>query len=94
MRQRNIAGQVRKVARQFLAVYEEMFFAPYRSALKREERREEDLFMLLVHSELLGIPNPVSYYTLELYPHLYERFHQWHRRMGMEHSPLDGFRCC
>ncbi|MGE3189372.1 MAG: DNA helicase, partial [Vicinamibacterales bacterium] len=31
---------------------------------------------------------------LELQPVLLERFHDWHVRMGMEHSPLDGFRCC
>jgi hypothetical protein len=27
-------------------------------------------------------------------PVLYEQFHDWHRRMGMEHSPLDHLRCC
>ena len=32
--------------------------------------------------------------TLELMPALYERFHDWHRRMGMEHSPLDHIACC
>ncbi|HSG05026.1 MAG TPA: DNA helicase, partial [Nitrospiria bacterium] len=41
-----------------------------------------------------GLPNPVSYYTLELYPHLSERFHLWHRRMGIPHSPLDSVKCC
>ena len=38
--------------------------------------------------------NPASYYTLELLPLFYERFHEWHVRMGMERSPLEGFRCC
>ncbi|MDL4864410.1 cory-CC-star protein, partial [Halomonas elongata] len=52
------------------------------------------LFMLLVFSELMGMPNPVGYYTLELQPLLMERFHDWHQRMGMERSPLDDFRCC
>ncbi len=50
--------------------------------------------MLLVFSEMMGVPNPASYYTLELLPILYDRFHEWHLRMGMEHSPLDNFRCC
>ena len=50
--------------------------------------------MLLVFSEMMGVPNPAAYYTLELQPLLLERFHDWHRRMGMEHSPLDHFRCC
>jgi hypothetical protein len=50
--------------------------------------------MLLCASEMLGIPNPAFYYTLELYPLIIERFHEWHLRMGMEKSPLDGIRCC
>ncbi len=79
--------------RSFLAWYEGMFHAPYRAAIAREQRKEEDLFMLLVFSEMMGLPNPVSHYTLELIPHLYERFHEWHKRMGMEKSPLEGFRC-
>jgi hypothetical protein len=78
----------------FMEFYHAMFMAPYRSAVKRELREEEDLFMLLCFSEMLGLPNPVSYYTLELYPAVYENFHGWHTRMGMEKSPLDGIRCC
>jgi hypothetical protein len=74
--------------------YEEMYFVPYRQTIKREIRDEEDVFKLLAFSEMLGIPNPVSYYTLELMPFMLEDFHEWHRRMGMERSPLDGFRCC
>ncbi|WP_156906440.1 cory-CC-star protein [Halomonas halocynthiae] len=73
---------------------EEAYSAPYRGAIARARRDEDDLFMLLVFSELMGVPNPVSYYTLELQPLLMERFHDWHCRMGMEHSPLDDFRCC
>lgn len=72
----------------------EYYTAPYRGAVARARRDEDDLFMLFVYSELLGVPNPASYYTLELQPVLLERFHAWHLRMGMEHSPLDGFRCC
>ncbi|SFR39800.1 hypothetical protein SAMN04488070_0464 [Pseudidiomarina maritima] len=71
-----------------------VYNAPYRSAIARAKRDEDDLFMLLVFSELMGVPNPASYYTLELQPLLLERFHEWHLRMGMEHSPLHGFRCC
>ena len=48
----------------------------------------------LVFSEMMGVPNPAAYYTLELQPLMLERFHEWHKRMGMEHSPLDHFRCC
>lgn len=73
---------------------QEFYEGRHRGALAREKREEEDLFMLLVFSDMLGIPNPASYYTLELLPVLYDRFHEWHTRMGMERSPLDGVRCC
>lgn len=68
--------------------------APYRAAIARAKRDEEDLFMLLVFSEMMGVPNPAAWSTLELQPLLMERFHYWHTRMGMERSPLDHFRCC
>jgi hypothetical protein len=72
----------------------EFYTAPFRGAVAREKRQEDDLFMLLVFSEMVGVPNPASYFTLELQPLLYEDFHEWHKRMGMEHSPLEGFHCC
>jgi len=76
------------------ALLQEFYVAPYRGAIARARREENDLFMLFVFSELMGVPNPAAYYTLELQPLLLERFHEWHRRQGLEHSPLDGFRCC
>ena len=72
----------------------EFYEVRHRGALARERRQEDDLFMLLVFAETMGIENPASYYTLELLPLFYERFHEWHLRMGMDHSPLEGFRCC
>ncbi|MBU1310789.1 MAG: DNA helicase [Gammaproteobacteria bacterium] len=73
---------------------EEAYNAPYRSAIARAKREQDDLFMLLIFSEMMGVPNPASYYTLELQPLLMERFHDWHIRMGLEHSPLDNIKCC
>lgn len=67
---------------------------PYRAAIARAKRDEDDVFMMLVFSEMMGIPNPAAWYTLELQPLLMERFHEWHVRMGMPRSPLDQFRCC
>jgi hypothetical protein len=77
--------------RRFAELYREFATARYRSAVARERRDAEDLFLLLCFSDMMGIPNPVSYYTLELLPEMLERFHQWHLRQGMERSPLEGF---
>lgn len=74
--------------------YETAYAVTFRRQQRRALRRQEDLFRLLALSEALGIPNPASFYTLELLPFLLEDFHAWHVRMGMEHSPVDGFRCC
>ena len=71
------------------------FYAgPYRATFARARRDEEDLFMMMVFSDALGVPNPATYYTVELLPVVYERFHEWHRRMGMERSPLGTMSCC
>ena len=72
----------------------EFYAGRYRGAIARDRRDRDDLFMLFVFSELMGVPNPAAYYVLELQPLLLEQFHEWHTRMGMEHSPLDGIRCC
>jgi hypothetical protein len=73
---------------------EEFYNAPFRGAVARAKRQEDDLFMLLVFSEMVGVPNPASYFTLELQPLLYQDFHEWHKRMGMDHSPIEWFSCC
>jgi hypothetical protein len=85
---------LRERLKRFSELATEFYVAPYRGAIARARRDEDDLFMLFVFAELMGVPNPVAYYTLELQPVLLERFHEWHTRMGMEHSPLDGMRCC
>ena len=85
---------MRERLKAFVRGLDEFYKAPYRREFARAAREEDDLFTLLVASETLGIPNPASFYTLELMPLLYDEFHAWHTRMGMEHSPLDGVRCC
>lgn len=89
-----MAARIRHALARASAGLRELYVAPYRRAFARARQEEEDLFMLLVFGEALGVPNPVAYYTLELMPALYERFHAWHRRMGLERSPLEGVRCC
>lgn len=93
-RARRIVRAVRRRLDAAREIYEGIFFAPYRAAVRREHRRQHDLFMLLAFSDLAGAPNPLVFYTLELYPHLIERYHEWHLRLGMSEPPDGGFRCC
>lgn len=78
----------------FFEGLDEFYHAPYRKTLTKAYRDEDDYFMLLVFAESLGVPNPVSFYTLEILPFILEDFHAWHKRMGMDKSPIDGFGCC
>ena len=87
-------GEFRRRWARIQELLREFYEGRHRGALARARREEDDLFMLLVFSESMGIPNPASYYTLELLPLFYDRFHEWHVRMGMERSPLEHFRCC
>jgi hypothetical protein len=75
-------------------IYEGIYIAPYRREIHREYLRQRDLFLVLGMSEMLGVPSPVSFYTLELLPDLIESFHEWHLRLGLERAPEGGFRCC
>ena len=47
---------------------QEFYVAPYRRTFARAQRDEDDLFMLLVFAETLGVPNPAACYTMELMP--------------------------
>jgi hypothetical protein len=75
-------------------IYEGIYVAPYRREIHRQYLRQRDLFLILGMSDMLGIPSPVSFYTLELLPDMIESFHEWHLRLGMEQAPEGGFRCC
>ncbi|MGW8282754.1 MAG: cory-CC-star protein, partial [Gemmatimonadota bacterium] len=87
-------AQLRFRLRAAKEIYEGIYFAPYRSIIHREYLRQRDLFMLLGISDMLGVPSPVSFYTLELLPDLIDGFHDWHLRLGLEQPPEGGFRCC
>lgn len=87
-------SRLKKRLQEAKEIYEGIYVAPYRSLIHGEYLQQRDLFFLMTFSDLLGIPNPVNFYTLELYPELIEQFHQWHIRIGMNEAPEGGFRCC
>ena len=69
-------------------------FGRYEREVRQQTAELNDLFLLLCFMEAAGIPNPATLYLLEVYPYLLEQFHQWHRRMGIERSPLENLPCC
>jgi hypothetical protein len=66
----------------------------YEQELRQKTAELNDLFLLLCFMEATGLPNPATLYLLEIYPYLLEQFHIWHRRMGIDHSPLGSLPCC
>ncbi|MGM1030144.1 MAG: cory-CC-star protein [Actinomycetota bacterium] len=73
---------------------QEYYAGPYRRTFLREQRDEDDLFMVAVLGEALGVPDPAAYYSAELLPAVWGDFHAWHRRIGIPRSPLDHIACC
>lgn len=59
------------------------FSADYNSSrIMRVEAYEQlDNFMILCYGELLGLPLPSSYYSIELLPYLAEDLTTWEKRM-------------
>lgn len=72
----------------------EFYVGPYRRTLAREQRDEDDYFMLVVLGEALGVPDPAAYYTVELMPAFLDEFHAWHVRVGLPRTPLEHVACC
>ena len=68
--------------------------ARYEHALRQQTAELNDLFLLLCFMEATALPNPAALYLLDVYPYLLEQFHAWHRRLGIEHSPLGSMPCC
>jgi hypothetical protein len=66
----------------------------YEQELRKQTAELNDLFLLLCFMEATALPNPATLYLLEIYPYLLEEFHVWHRRMGIEHSPVGSLPCC
>ncbi len=48
----------------------------------------KDNFMIVIFSDFLGIPNPLSYYTIELIPYFGNDLPGWEMRMSDRKSVL------
>lgn len=71
-----------------------MALAGHRKRLRSEAIDLNDLFLLLCYMDLLGLPNPAALYLFDVYPFFLDELHLWHRRMGMDRSPLSDVSCC
>ena len=71
-----------------------MAYGRYERELRLQAAELNDLFLLLCYMEIVGLPNPATLYLLDVYPYLLDQFHLWHRRMGMDRSPLGNLPCC
>ncbi len=75
-------------------VLEGMALSGHRRRVRAAAIELEDLFLLMCFMDLMGLPNPAALYLLDVYPYLVGEFHLWHRRMGIDRSPLAEFTCC
>lgn len=88
------ARQLAEYRQRFADIMHGVAFGRYEQELRRQTAELNDLFLLLCFMEATGLPNPATLYLLEVYPYLLEQFHLWHRRMGIQHSPIGSLPCC
>ena len=69
-------------------------YGSYEKHLRDQAAELNELFLLLCYLEAMGVPNPATFYLLEVYPYLLDEFHRWHRRLGIPNSPLANLPCC
>lgn len=65
--------------------------------IRKEAMDELDNFMLLCYGDLLGLPIPTSYYTLEILPYIAEDLEGWEKRILNRQSIVNdrwGDFCC
>jgi len=72
---------------------EDSYRRSFASSIKRENSEIDDFFMLICFSEIFGLENPYSLYTLEMLPVLMPKFHDWHQNLGIKHSFFENFPC-
>ena len=75
-------------------VFEGMALEGHRRQVRSAAVDLQDLFLLMCFMDVWGLPNPAALYLLDLHPYLLEELHLWHRRMGMDRSPLATLSCC
>jgi hypothetical protein len=88
-----LSARVRAAYRRVESLHDDYFVGRWRAGFSREAARQSDVMLALLFLDALGVDNPAGYWTLELYPEVVERFHQWHRRMGVERFG-DAGTCC
>ena len=83
-----------EVRRNLSDVLHGMALSGHEKRLRAEAMDLQDLFLLVCFMDMVGLPNPATLYLLEVYPYFLEEFHLWHRRMGVDRSPLASLACC
>jgi hypothetical protein len=92
----SLRARWRRMVARYRAVerfHDDLFVAPWRAGVARQARDQQELLVTLVFLEALGVEHPAPLVSLELFPELIEGYHDWHRRRGLDDSPMPGV-CC
>ncbi len=66
-----------------------MLLYDFERTLRRERGQLEQLFMLLVFGEMIGVPVLPPYYTLRLLPYVVPVYHRWKHSVLRERDLTD-----
>lgn len=72
---------LRKGWKLFILFHRGAFTDRNMAVVRKEAYDLNDNLMLLLFGDFLGIPNPASYYMLELLPYVADDLEAWERRM-------------
>lgn len=85
---------VKKAAKEARETAKQAFHDPFVHTMTKAYFDEYDQFILLFFSDFLGIPNPLSYHSIELFALLGEELDGWTRRMEDRKAKVDACWCC
>ena len=63
----------------------------FKKPIEYEYTDLRDLLIASLFLEYFGLDNPLGIYTMDIYPYLLEEFHNWHKTLGFERSPISSF---
>ncbi len=78
----------------FLRLVNEFANLHFKKPIEYEYADLRDALIASLFLEFFGVDNPLGIYTIDIYPYLLEEFHNWHKTLGLERSPISTFPCC
>ena len=85
----HVREELNRVWQTIKEVFWGMFFYDMVDTLRKERAQSENLFVLIVFGDIIGVPILPPYYTLRLLPYIIPEINRWKRYMLRERDLTD-----